>query len=156
MSTTFLSEIITQFPRYSENSSANGMPPTSQRINRADAAKWKQCIDELLGIRLLESDWDGQGAEAPDAELVDSAIILAVFLQQRHFEPPTRTVPGVNGTAILEWQWSDGTTAEIEVSEPYSADVFVMVPGRPAAHLILNRGGPRPESPWGPPAEVAS
>jgi hypothetical protein len=128
MWTIFPSEILTQFPRHSASGIADGKPPANQRSNHENAAKWKECIGELLGIRSLENDWDGQGAEAPATELVDSAIILAVLLQQRGVESPCRTVPGVNGTAILEWQWVDGTTAEIEVTEPYSGEVLVMVP----------------------------
>ncbi len=99
-----------------------------------NAEMWKHCIDKLLEIRLLQNDWDGQDATAPSADLVDSAIILAVLLRQKGTSPPCRTVPGVTGSVVFEWQWADQTTLELEVIEPYFADVFLLTAGQPAKH----------------------
>ena len=105
---------------------------------RPEAEGWKCCIDDLLAIRLLEADWDGQGAEAPLPDLVDSAIVLADLLRQKGVEPLSRTMQGVDGTVVMEWQWGQKATAEVEIIEPYLADVFVMVPGQPVEHWQIH------------------
>ena len=97
---------------------------------RSAAQGWKKCIDSLLDIRLLEHDWDGQDTPAPTVEVVDSAIILAVLLRQHHVVPPAVTVQSVTGSVLMEWQWADQTTFEIDVLEPGVADLFLMVPGQ--------------------------
>jgi hypothetical protein len=133
---TLQSEVLARLPHYA----TNGKAATGAKDNLArqsEAEGWKKCIDSLLRIRLLEDDWDGQGAEAPPAELVDSAMILAVLLRQHHIEPPSVTVQSVQGTVLMEWQWPDHTTLEIDVIEPNLADVFLHVPAQPAQHWQL-------------------
>jgi hypothetical protein len=44
---------------------------------------WHELIDDLLGLRHLEDDWDGQGAVAPQPALVDGAITLAQCFQAK-------------------------------------------------------------------------
>lgn len=108
---------------------------------RADAVParsdtWSQCRDELLAIRALDEDWDGQGAKAPSAALVDSAIQLAEILRQRGVDAPCRIVPGVNGTVIFEWQ-QDGIYREMEVIKPCHAEILEMSPGQPPKHWTV-------------------
>ena len=129
---TLQPDVLAKFPQQMRNGVANTSPAAPHLS--ADAEKWKKCIDSLLEIRLLEDDWDGQGSPAPAAEVVDSALILAVLLRQHHVVPPNFTVQSVQGSVILEWQRPDGTTFEIDVTEPDAADVFLMVPGQPAQH----------------------
>lgn len=132
---TLLPEVLVQLPHHPMNGEVyNSSFDDKNRVTEAEG--WN-CIDSLLRIRLLEDDWDGQGSEAPPPELVDSAIILAVLLRQKHIEPPTTTVQSVQGTVLLNWQWPHGTTLEIDVIEPYLADVFLMVPNQPAQHWQL-------------------
>jgi hypothetical protein len=132
---TLQPDVLAQLPHYTMNGKA---PQTGDGKDHASEAEgWKKCIDSLLKIRLLENDWDGQGSEAPPPELVDSAIILAVLLRQKHIEPPSATVQSVQGTVLMEWQWPDHTTLEMDVIEPNLADVFLMIPGRPAQHWQL-------------------
>jgi hypothetical protein len=50
----------------------NGMPSTGGP--ETGSRTWDQLIDELLGIRNLKDDWDGEGTEAPPPALVDGAI----------------------------------------------------------------------------------
>ena len=98
---------------------------------------WNSRIDGLLAIRSLANDWDGQGAQAPSTELVDSALLLAQDLRLSGAEPPDRIVSGVNGTVIFEWQ--DGEEyCEIEVTRPYHAECLRLVPGQPAETWIIH------------------
>jgi len=97
---------------------------------RADGL-WSRRVDELRAMRLLEDDWDGQAAKAPSAELVDSAVALA--LRRAGAELPSRIVPGVNGTVIFEWQAGE-EYCEIEVTRPFHAECLRFLPGQPAQH----------------------
>jgi hypothetical protein len=78
-------------------------------------------IDELLHIRNLEDDWDGEGTEAPHPNLVDAAIILAQNLAAGGFPPAERVIASVNGTIYFEWHTPLGYE-EIEVMSPLDAE----------------------------------
>ena len=103
----------------------------------AAAAAWNQRIDQLLAVRQLEDDWDGQGSPAPAVEVVDSALVLALLLRQAGVEPPTGVVQSVGGEVLFDWQSPD-KYVELEVTGPYTADVFIHVPGQPLRHIPLH------------------
>jgi hypothetical protein len=90
----------------------------------------------LAMFRSLEDSWDGAGATAPPSALVESAILLAQFLRGRGYDAPSRVVPGVNGTVLLEWQ-HDGIYEELEVTEPFRAEAMRAAHGQPAEHWNL-------------------
>ena len=106
----------------------------ADRLRRSDP--WDHRIQDLQALSDLGDDWDGQGALAPSAELVDSAIKLAWLLRQKGDSAPGRVAPGVNGTIILEWQ-ENGEFREIEVIRPFYAEVMRVVPGQPAEHGVI-------------------
>jgi hypothetical protein len=95
---------------------------------------WRELIDDLLGIRHLEDDWDGQGAEAPNPALVDGAIKLSLALQQRGVAPATRAIAGLGGTVYLEWQ-TPLTYCEIEVLSPLEAECRFLRTGAKSAEV---------------------
>jgi hypothetical protein len=134
-------ETVNRLPHHFSGTEAKSEHGRAAGALNKDAEEWRKCIDDLLAIRLLEDDWDGQGTEAPKPELVDSAIILAVLLRQKGVEPPCRTVQGVTGNVVLEWQWGQMATAEIEIIEPYLADVYVMVPGQEVEQWQIRGAG---------------
>lgn len=108
---------------------------TAPAIDRT--ARWDKRIDQLLAIRQLEDDWDGQGTPAPTVEVVDSALVLALLLRRERVEAPTGVVQGVNGDVLFDWQSPDGKYVEVEVTGPYTADVFIRLPGQPIKHVRL-------------------
>ncbi|MGL4550547.1 MAG: hypothetical protein ACRC33_05120 [Gemmataceae bacterium] len=87
----------------------------------ASGRNWDQRIDDLLALRQLEDDWDGQGAEAPHPALVDGAIKLVLSLRQKGIDPALRAIAGLSGTVYLEWQTCQGY-CEIEVLGPLEAE----------------------------------
>jgi len=145
MWTTLPPDTITRLPERMVNGAAT--PTPDERA--AQAAGWKKCIDALLDVRVLEDDWDGQGAPAPPPEVVDSAIVLAVLLRQRHVAPPNVTVQGVNRDVLFHWQWVDGTFFEIEVIEPGLADAYLMPSGGKTQHWQLRACAAEPAVPAG-------
>src|SRR5262245_19564894 len=97
----------------------SGLAP-SQAVE-APAHRWSQLIDELLRIRNLKDDWDGEGTEAPHPALVDGAITLAQTLEARGHSPADRVIASVNGTVYFEWHTPLGYQ-EIEVTSPIDAE----------------------------------
>ena len=90
------------------------------------AKPWSTTMDHLLALRLLEDDWDGQGAEAPAPALVDAAISLALRLAANGVSEPDFAVAGVNGTVHFEWKRD---SIEIEVLAPDRAEMLTWKPG---------------------------
>jgi hypothetical protein len=131
--------VLAQLPRASANGvAANGSHST------AAAGGWSHSVHQLERFRVeyAQPDWDGQGAVGVPHELVDGAVGLANTLDRHGVAPPAWTVPGPDGTVSFQWNLSSGTTVEIEVSGPMSAEVFILVPGRPAEHRLLGEGAP--------------
>lgn len=94
---------------------------------------WGELIDELRALRSLEDDWDGQGAKAPDRDLVESAIKLAVLLRDHQIIPAHYATAGVNGTIHFEWIEAD-RSLDVEVMAPGLAEISsVDLLGSPAA-----------------------
>ena len=91
---------------------------------------WGRRIDDLLRLRSLKDNWDGEGTEAPPTTLVDRAIGLAqTLLKERDWlPPPHRIIAGVNGTIFFEWHASWGYL-EIEVLSPLKIEVRLVPKG---------------------------
>jgi hypothetical protein len=118
-------------------SPTTGVEDAALLVTRQDRSDfWNSRIDELLAIRSLADDWDGQGAKAPSTELVDSALVLAQAFRRGGAEAPSRIVPGVNGTVIFEWQAGE-EYCEIEVTRPYQAEGLRFLPGQPTEHWVI-------------------
>jgi hypothetical protein len=103
----------------------------------SDAGPWESAVKKIVEFQHLGDDWDGQGARKPSSDLLASAIGLAYLLNQRGVEPPNCVVPGVDGTVILEWHFSDGTYSDVEIVRPFYAEVMLIEPGKPAQHWTL-------------------
>ena len=104
---------------------------------RSDAGPWEPFVEEMVAFQHLGDDWDGQGALAPSFDLLASAIGLAYLLQEQGVDPPSRVVPGLEGSVILDWQDPDGSYTEVEIVRPLYAEVMVVVPGKPAKHWTI-------------------
>ena len=103
----------------------------------ADAGPWEPAVIKMVEFQHLADNWDGQGARAPSRELLASAIGLAYALYEQGMDPPSRVVPGLEGSVIFEWQDADGTYAEVEIVRPLYAEVMSIQPGQPAKHWTL-------------------
>jgi hypothetical protein len=100
---------------------------------RHEPDQWDQIIDDLLGMRGLQNDWDGMGAEAPASQLVDSSIRFAQTLRRAGYRCPSRVGTGPNGTVLFEWQLGE-LYLEAEICAPRFAEWMQMVPGQPPCH----------------------
>lgn len=83
---------------------------------------WDGLIDELIRIRFLKEDWDGDGSVAPDPDAVSGATKLALTLRTQRAVPADRVTASVNGTVVFEWHLAEGYQ-EIEVTSPIDAEL---------------------------------
>lgn len=115
---------------------ANGAPrPVAKSAE--DAGPWEPYVQQIVQFQHLGDDWDGAGAKSPADELLISAIALANVFGIQGVPPPSRVVPGLDGTVLFEWQLPDGVHAEVEVVRPFFAEVMLIEPGQPARHWTL-------------------
>ncbi|HET6572849.1 MAG TPA: hypothetical protein VFG68_04545 [Fimbriiglobus sp.] len=119
----------------------NGAAQAEPAADTPGSDEWARTIDKLLAIRQLEDDWDGQGSPAPSVEVVDSALVLALLLRREGIASPSLVVQGVAGDVCFDWQPGGGKYIELEVTGPYTADVFIHTPGQPLRHLTLSGSG---------------
>jgi hypothetical protein len=101
------------------------------------AGPWEPAVQRIVGFRHLQVDWDGLGAKAPPRELLESAIGLAYTFLENGVAPADSVVATVAGAVAFEWQFRDGTFAEVEIDRPLHAELMVIEPGRPANHWTL-------------------
>ncbi len=71
-------------------------------IMQADS-EWKVAIDELLGIRNYENNFDGEDSTAPPVELVDTALRFSAQLKNDLIPAPHRVSATVNQKVLFEW-----------------------------------------------------
>jgi hypothetical protein len=78
---------------------------------------WQEAIEQILRLRDLKDNWDGDAAAVPGIAVVDTAVNEAIRLRRKYHNPPDRVSAGVNGTVLIEW-WLTDRTFEIEVVSP--------------------------------------
>lgn len=103
---------------------------------------WDLRLSDLLTIRRLSADWDGEDAEAPGPELVDFTITLLDYWRVSGDMPvPERIVPSPNGTVVIEWRWPD-TYVEADVIDARTIEWMIAEDGREPAHdvTVLDQG----------------
>jgi len=132
-------DLLARLPRSLGNPSAtNGTSNGTPVVARASVVtSWDESFQKLQEYGGYEDDWDGQGASAPTHELTESAWQLIKILRAKGITAPAWTVPGVGGTVAFEWLLEEGRSLEIEVTGPYSADVFLDFPDRPSQLLEI-------------------
>jgi len=83
---------------------------------------WDSIIDELLRMRELQDDWDGEGSVAPEKALVDDVTSYTYWRKKANELAPARVIATVNGTICLEWT-INGLFIEYEFVEPDRGEV---------------------------------
>ena len=112
-----------------------GMDALASSPEHSLAHLWDLRLSDLLSIRRLSDDWDGEGAEAPGPELVDLAITLLDRWRASGVAVPERIVPSPNGTVVIEWQWPHAYL-EADVINPRTIEWMIAEEGREPAHPV--------------------
>jgi len=72
---------------------------------------WQRLIDQLTQWRRDPSQLADEGVDAPSAEIIDKAILVAERSQQRGLPAPSSVVSDANGGIVLERR--EGSVAEV-------------------------------------------
>jgi hypothetical protein len=82
--------------------------------------KWRMVVRALEPLRRLRDNWDGLGAAAPSAGVVDTAIDLASHLSRHDLPAPTTVAPTPAGTILFTWDnaWDEAQYWELEIRTP--------------------------------------
>ena len=97
---------------------------------------WDHLFKELQRLQALGDDWDGQGAEAPSAAVLDwTSDWVRQMSRYPQAIPPSRVVPGVAGEVYLEWQ---GPTFYLvaEIGSPARVEWMLSIPEAPNRHWV--------------------
>lgn len=121
MSITSYASGASAFTRAEYISPRTHIEPASSELAAGPIRTWADVIDELLALRGLEDDWDGQGARSPDPALVDTALGVALKFRAADMPPAERVIAGVNGTVFFEW-YLPTKYQEIEFTAPGQAE----------------------------------
>jgi len=122
--------------------------------------QWQEGLKALIQLTYLEPNWDGEGAEAPDAEIIDSCVTLFIKLYGQGMEAPTRVQPTPEGGVVVEWG-SPNDYLEVEIDEPFRGEAMAVEGDAPAKHWPLEwkstAGYPsQPRSEWSTGREFSS
>lgn len=96
---------------------------------------WKRTLTALARLP-RENDWDGEGAPAPDPDVIRSVELLLERLRHASAEPPSRILALPDGGVLIEWQ-SGKVRIEIEVCIPFEGEEMVVQEGQAPAHRTL-------------------
>src|SRR5262245_49726642 len=97
---------------------------------------WDNLFEELRRLYALGDDWDGQGAEAVSAAVLDwTSNWVREMRRYPKAIPPSRVVPGVAGEAYLEWQ-GPSFYLVAEIGSPARVEWMLSIPGGPNRHWV--------------------
>ncbi len=89
---------------------------------------WSDCRYRLEEFSCLNDDWDGEGAKAPNPEILASANRLLAFLERHPGSvniPPNDICVSPDGGILFAWQ-GDDYYREVEIDEPNRAEWMLM------------------------------
>lgn len=94
-------------------------------------SQWEHLERELLRLRDLESDWDGQGSLPPDVRNIDAARHwIGDMRRWPQATPPHRAIPGTAGEVLLEWR-DEAFQLAAEIHTLDRIEWLLSVPGQP-------------------------
>jgi hypothetical protein len=96
--------------------------------------RWNSCREQLLQWRGMGSDWDGDGADAPKPEIIDTIVGLirsGVGRQILSENPPDSVNALRDGTISLDWYLPASTHVIMRFDAPTVAQVIKISPGKP-------------------------
>ncbi|HPR05617.1 MAG TPA: hypothetical protein PLI17_03170 [Denitromonas sp.] len=105
------------------------------RAHPSDTA-WTTLLHNVETAFEAGDGWDGEDADAPSEALLASVFSLLRQLQNSGSPMPSRIIPTYDGGIVVEWHYPD-KYIEMEIEEPYSADVMEACVGEPADHYEL-------------------
>ncbi len=119
-----------------------GVVPDSNGKSAAREAQWDSLCDQMVRLRDLPLDWDGQGSLAPDRENVEQASRwLADTRRWPRSVPPTCVTPGTSGEIAVEWR-QNAFQLIAEIAAPDRVAWLLNLPGQPMRHWATDLRAP--------------
>ena len=72
-----------------------------------NTGEWARMRTKIGAFKKLTTNWDDEGGEAPEHEVVDSVLSYLLSLQRQHYAPPVRVAVTPEGGVFVEWQLPD-------------------------------------------------
>ena len=95
--------------------------------------RWDTAGAELASMGWLRDDWDGEGAKAPPASVLESAIHAFRKFQEAGLPAPSSIVASPNGAIVFTWETATAYR-EAEISQPGRISWMSERDGRPTRH----------------------
>ncbi len=104
---------------------------------------WHRVTDQLDYMLTMEPDWDGNGSDRPEAELIESARLLMASLIECGTPPPDDVYPLPDDGLCIEWRQAD-VIDRIFVQDVGNGSRMITFPNLPPHHHDLWWGTPFP------------
>ena len=120
MSTAELTPLVSSLPGKTVRTGADTESPMSRDDTGDDnvVERWQTLIDRMIDWGWNQGEFEDEGIEPPNREVVRLAILLAQRFKEERFRPPDSVVPDPNGGIVFElrengdcevWHvWDDG------------------------------------------------
>ena len=105
-------------------------PEYNRLIPEREHTDWERNVEAIEQYRELADDYDGQGAIAPSANVIESAMVLVREFIEADLAVPTYCVAGVNGSVNLVWDFVDESSVSLEVIDPSHVEVILVEPSQ--------------------------
>jgi hypothetical protein len=90
---------------------------------------WRDRELSLIRFRRFRANWDGNGADAPDPQLIDTAIRFLRTLWMRNWsDPPNIVALSPEGAVSIAWQYGKSFT-EAEIVKADTVEWMMVRPG---------------------------
>lgn len=144
------SDIADEPPYFFQNkwaSTSRGLAQSAQRDtwNPEMADKWKRSISFLEHAKSFRANWDGENADPPRIDALDSVIYYLKILMRSAHPAPSRTAIAPDGAAFVEWQ-EPGLYMDLETSVPGSAALLIVEDGNAPRQKTVHWVAPRTPS----------
>jgi hypothetical protein len=121
-----------------KNSALMGREQYRQRINSSqsialysniqDRNQWENCFTKLRKIRSYQFDWNDEGAEPLNSEVVALATTVARLMKGNYEPAPSGCIATDEGHVIFVWEDETGYT-EVEIDRHLSCTIRRIRPG---------------------------
>jgi hypothetical protein len=113
--------------RYKTNS-VIAVTRTAYFSDTFDREQWELCFDKLRQIRLYEHDWNDEGADPLNPDVLSLAVMVAKMLRGNLQPAPTQCIATEEGHIIFIWDEGAGYS-EIEVDRRLGCTFRKLRPG---------------------------
>jgi len=103
--------------------------PTAAQTDAQPAADWDAVTDHIRGLGRLEADWNGYGAAAVPADMIQWAVECGTKYLRENHPVPHAIYAFPDGHVVFEWYEDAKLVRQIEVEGPGRGQLMSRRPG---------------------------